>query len=86
MRRLTPRECERLQGFADDWTRQDKDGGEISDSARYRMLGNATSTAISRLPRRSRTLSYAPGKETHFWRIAYLWATRRSSIAAGKKH
>lgn len=41
VRRLTPRECERLQGFPDDWTRWDADGKEISDSARYRMLGNA---------------------------------------------
>ena len=36
-RRLTPRECERLQGFPDDWTLIDG----ASDSARYRALGNA---------------------------------------------
>jgi DNA (cytosine-5)-methyltransferase 1 len=36
-RRLTPRECERLQGFPDDWTLIDG----ASDSARYRTLGNA---------------------------------------------
>lgn len=41
VRRLTPRECERLQGFPDDWTLYDAKGKEISDSARYRMLGNA---------------------------------------------
>jgi len=41
VRRLTPRECERLQGFPDDFTRWDASGKEISDSARYRMLGNA---------------------------------------------
>ncbi len=41
VRRLTPRECERLQGFPDDWTRYGDDEKEISDSARYRMLGNA---------------------------------------------
>lgn len=35
VRRLTPLECERLQGFPDGHT-----AGE-SDSARYRMLGNA---------------------------------------------
>ncbi len=35
VRRLTPRECERLQGFPDDWT-----AGE-SDAQRYRQLGNA---------------------------------------------
>ena len=33
-RRLTPRECERLQGLPDDWTKG------VSDSARYRMIGN----------------------------------------------
>ena len=36
-RRLTPRECERLQGFPDDWTLIEG----ASDSARYRALGNA---------------------------------------------
>lgn len=41
VRRLTPRECERLQGFPDDWTLYDAEGKVISDSARYRMLGNA---------------------------------------------
>lgn len=46
VRRLTPRECERLQGFPDDWTRWGKDGEEISDSARYRALGNAVSVPV----------------------------------------
>lgn len=41
VRRLTPRECERLQGFPDDWTRFDADGKELADSPRFRMLGNA---------------------------------------------
>lgn len=41
VRRLTPTECEALQGFPRDWTRYGDDGKEISDSARYRMLGNA---------------------------------------------
>ena len=40
VRRLTPRECERLQGFPDDWTARGVDG-PISDSRRYAMLGNA---------------------------------------------
>ncbi len=48
VRRLTPRECERLQGFPDDWTRWDADGKEISDSARYRMLGNAVTVPVAR--------------------------------------
>lgn len=41
VRRLTPRETERLQGFPDDWTRYGADGEEVSDSARYRMIGNS---------------------------------------------
>ena len=47
VRRLTPRECERLQGFPDDWTRYGADGTEISDSARYRMLGNAVAVPVA---------------------------------------
>lgn len=46
-RRLTPRECERLQGFPDDWTRWGAEGREISDSARYRMLGNAVTVTVA---------------------------------------
>lgn len=41
VRRLTPTECERLQAFPDGWTAFDEKGNAISDSARYRMLGNA---------------------------------------------
>jgi DNA (cytosine-5)-methyltransferase 1 len=41
VRRLTPRECNRLQGFSDDWDRWTADGREIPDSHRYRMMGNA---------------------------------------------
>jgi len=37
VRRLTPLECERLQGFPDGWTKIEKS----SDSARYKALGNS---------------------------------------------
>ena len=37
IRRLTPLECERLQGFPDGWTALPG----ASDSARYRALGNS---------------------------------------------
>jgi DNA (cytosine-5)-methyltransferase 1 len=40
VRRLTPRECERLQGFPDDWTLY-SDGKLQADSSRYRQMGNA---------------------------------------------
>jgi DNA (cytosine-5)-methyltransferase 1 len=39
VRRLTPKECERLQGLPDDWTAIGADG-PLSDSARYRIIGN----------------------------------------------
>lgn len=41
VRRLTPLECERLQGFPDNWT-----AGQ-SDSARYRQLGNAVAVPVA---------------------------------------
>ncbi|MDR2088511.1 MAG: DNA cytosine methyltransferase [Clostridiales Family XIII bacterium] len=41
VRRLTPTECERLQGFPDGWTRFGAAGEEISDTRRYQMLGNS---------------------------------------------
>ncbi len=40
VRRLTPRECERLQGFPDDWT-----AGQ-PDSARYKQCGNAVAVPV----------------------------------------
>ena len=50
VRRLTQRECERLQGFPDDWTLyriQNGERVEQSDSARYRQLGNAVSVPVA---------------------------------------
>ena len=41
VRRLTPLECERLQGFPDGWTRHGYDGKPISDTQRYKALGNS---------------------------------------------
>jgi DNA (cytosine-5)-methyltransferase 1 len=50
-RRLTPRECERLQGWPDDWTRRGvlPDGREIelADGPRYRMAGNGVTATVS---------------------------------------
>lgn len=46
VRRLTPLECERLQGFPDGWTKFLADGTEQSDSARYRELGNAVAVPV----------------------------------------
>ena len=49
IRRLTPIECERLQGFPDNWTKWglfDNDIKEISDTQRYKCLGNAVTTNV----------------------------------------
>jgi len=47
IRRLTEIECERLQGFPDDWTKYGNYDGvikEIAQTNRYEMIGNAVST------------------------------------------
>lgn len=41
VRRLTPTECERLQGFPDGWTDVPYKGKPAKDSPRYKALGNA---------------------------------------------
>lgn len=40
IRRLTPIECERLQGFPDNWT------AGFSDTQRYKMMGNAVTVNV----------------------------------------
>lgn len=47
VRRLTPRECERLQGWPDDHTRWADTGKELTDSARYKMCGNGISAPVA---------------------------------------
>lgn len=42
IRRLTPTECERLQGFPDGWTER------VSDTQRYKTLGNAVTVNVVR--------------------------------------
>ncbi len=49
IRRLTPLECERLQGFPDCWTAYGVMDGELvktSDTQRYKMLGNAVTVNV----------------------------------------
>lgn len=51
VRRLTPRECERLQGFPDDWTLipyRGKPREECPDSPRYKALGNSMAVPVMR--------------------------------------
>ena len=46
VRRLTPMECERLQGFPDGWTKFDAEGKEVTDGHRYKQMGNAVAVPV----------------------------------------
>ncbi len=49
VRRLTPRECERLQGFPDDYTaisRKGKPASKCADGPRYKALGNSMAVPV----------------------------------------
>jgi DNA (cytosine-5)-methyltransferase 1 len=48
VRRLTPRECERLQGFPDDWTLVTHRGKLAADSPRYKAIGNSIAVPVLR--------------------------------------
>jgi DNA (cytosine-5)-methyltransferase 1 len=48
VRRLTPRECERIQGFPDDYTMVPWRGGLAKDGPRYRALGNSWAVPCAR--------------------------------------
>ena len=51
VRRLTPTECERLQGFPDGWTKvpyRGKTADECPDTPRYRAVGNSMAVNVMR--------------------------------------
>jgi len=51
VRRLTPRECERLMGFPDDWTRipwRGKPAEDCPDGPRYKACGNSMGVNVMR--------------------------------------
>ncbi len=48
VRRLTPRECERLQGFPDDYTLIPYRGKSAADGPRYKALGNSMPVPVMR--------------------------------------
>lgn len=51
VRRLTPRECERLQGFPSDWTKipyRGKPAEECPDGPRYKAIGNSMAVPVMR--------------------------------------
>ena len=63
IRRLTPLECERLQGFPDGWT----DIPNASDSSRYKALGN--SVYLIMVVMRRTDVKTAPGEDS--WRSCF---------------
>jgi DNA (cytosine-5)-methyltransferase 1 len=46
VRRFTPRECERLQGFPDDYTLASFQGKPVGDTQRYQVLGNSMAVPV----------------------------------------
>ena len=48
VRRLTPTECERLQGFPDGWTQIGVEGKPTPDSHRYKAIGNSMAVPVMR--------------------------------------
>lgn len=48
VRRLTPRECERLQGYEDDYTLIEYRGKPAADGPRYKALGNSMAVPVMR--------------------------------------
>lgn len=48
LRRLTPRECERLMGFPDDWTLVPYRKGMSANGPRYHALGNSMAVPVMR--------------------------------------
>ena len=46
VRRLTPRECERLQGFPYDYTLVTVRGKPAADGPRYKALGNSMAVPV----------------------------------------
>lgn len=46
VRRLTPTECERLQGFPDGWTAITWKGKPAADGPRYKALGNSMAVPV----------------------------------------
>ena len=48
VRRLTPRECEQLQGFPDDYTQVTYRGKPAADGPRFKALGNSMAVPVVR--------------------------------------
>lgn len=61
VRRLTPVECERLQGFPDGWTQIGTPDRPTADTHRYKQLGNAVTVNVAEWIAR-RTMKHLTGE------------------------
>ena len=96
VRRLTPLECERLQGFPDHWTKLHLAHVDVekSDSLRYHALGNAVSVAVVKWVAeriRAQLTSIDTVSDTRFNKLKFLteslerWPGLRSSKMISNK-
>jgi len=85
VRRLTPRECERLQGFPDNHTLiswRGKSEGDCPDGPRYKAIGNSMAVPVMRWIG-ERIAAALPAKQTapRTWRRPFLkWAGGKYSL------
>ena len=71
VRRLTPRECERLQGFPDDYTLIPYRGKPAKDGPRYKALGNSFAVNVVRwIGQRIQLVNLVNGLEDQVGKIA----------------
>lgn len=65
VRRLTPRECERLQGFPDDYTLITVRGKPAADGPRYKALGNSMAVPVmARIGKRIQMVDGLPSPDS----------------------
>ncbi len=87
VRRLTPRECERLQGFPDDYTLIPRKGGKLAaDGPRYKALGNSMAVSRSCGGSVSASAMYIAKGHRHETRPNHARSCRRASRARSAPH
>ena len=75
IRRLTPLECERLQGFPDGWTNIPG----ASDSARYKALGNSVAIPCVEYVMRGIAIVLRSERRRRVWIVILIVAVESTS-------
>lgn len=81
IRRLTPLECERLQGFPDGWTNIPG----ASDSARYKALGNSVAIPCVEYVMRGIAIALQTGRRRRVWLVIVIRQIEIRSTGIGMK-